>query len=221
MARKSLLALALVALAATAIAAAPRALSIYLDDTPFAGKALWYKDRVYVSLEDLAGTMNATYSFKPSTGEVRVTFPARGASSAAPAVARSAGPVFPHVKVAWEQKYVFPNNAKIVAQFKNEGEATARSVEVVCIFKDTVLKPITADVKYLGDIEPGGVRTAEFYLYPGGGYAPGAPIASGGWYGYAGFGIVDDDKISIRGTLSSIHHEFRLTYPNALNSQGR
>lgn len=218
MARKGLLAVALILAVATGIWAAPRALSIFVNETPFAGKALWYKDRVYVSLEDLAGTLGATYSFKPSTGEVRLSFPNRGAGTGPATVVHTNGPVRPYVKVSWEQKYMFPNNAKIIAQFKNVGEAMAQHVEVVCVFKDNLQKPITADVKYLGDIEPNGVRTAEFYLYPNGGYAPGAIVDAG--Y-YAGFGIVDDDKISIRGTLSTVNHQFRLMYPEAPDTQGR
>lgn len=221
MKRIALLVTALIVLGATALLAAPRALTIFINDTPFAGKALWYKDRVYVSLEDLAGTMNATYSYRPSTGEVRLTTSGRGTSMApasGSATASATADVHPFVKVAWEQKYMYPNNAKIVAQFKNVGDAPARNVEVVCVFKDLMLKPITADVRYLGDIAPDEVKTADFYLYPSGGYAPGAPIANNG---YAGFGVIDDDKISVNGTLTPIKHEFRFSYPNAPDTEGR
>lgn len=211
-------------LAVTALWAAPKALSIFVNDTPFAGKALWYKDRIYVSLEDLAGTLNATYSFKPSTGEVRLQFPNRGVGAPSAAMSGAiagAGAAHPYVKVAWEQKYFYPNNVKIVSQFQNVGDAKAVNVEVICIFKDSMLKPITADVRYLGDMEPGDSRTTDFYLYPSGGYGSAVAQNSANYYGYAGFGIVDDDKISIKGELSNVYHQFRLNYPGAPNAQGR
>lgn len=71
-----MLTLLVMALAVSAALAAPRALSITINETPFSGKALWYKERVYVSAEDLAVSLHATYSFNPKTGEVRITLPA-------------------------------------------------------------------------------------------------------------------------------------------------
>jgi hypothetical protein len=244
--KKTLAILGLLALTAGGMAwAAPHALSIYINDTPFTGKALWYKDRVYVAVEDLAGSMNGTYSYKPSTGEVRLVLPGGGAA-AAPAGAHPAAeaapnppavaamrnrvavgrsPLRPYVRAVRQQKFLFPDNAKVVATFKNMGEADAHNVEVVCVFHDIDNRPINADIKFLGDMAPGETRTAEFYMYASSGYASAGGAASSNYYsygyGYAGFGVMDDDKISIRGQLSTVSYDFTFNYDHAPNPKGR
>lgn len=211
MRKKWLMIAGLILLAVPALAAAPKAVSILIDNAPFAGQALWYHDRVYVSLEDVARTLHATYTYDHATNRARVTLPA-AAYAAAPAPAGH-----PYVVAAYKQQFTFSDNTKVVITFKNSGDATARNVEAICLFKDDRLEPINADLRVLGDMAPGDERSAEFYLYPSGGYASNYPV----FPYYAGFGIVDNDRITIRGRLTSVRYDIRLNYPGGPTPDAR
>lgn len=195
--RKRLLIALLVALALPVLAAAPRALSVVINGYPVKGKALWYKGKVYVPLEEVAAATGGTYSYNPANGLAEVNV-----GSPAPPARREI--VRPYIKVRWEKKYMTGNNAKVLATISNSGEAVAENVEAICIFKDGSLREVTAVTREVGRLLPGESRTLEFNLFEG--YVInqyGAPA------------IVDGlayDKILLNGQWTRVSYELKFNY---------
>lgn len=144
-------------LAVPVFAAAPQALSVLINGQAMQGKALWYKGRIYVPLEDVASSTHGTYRYDQNTGKAEVTVGQGGKVSV------QAGR--PHLKVKWEKKYVTATNAQVLATIVNNGQGVARNVEAVCTFKDPTLRELSASMQRAGDLKPGESRTLEFRLY--------------------------------------------------------
>lgn len=196
--RRSLWIALLVGLVALPVlAVAPRALSVVINGYPMKGKALWYKGKVYVPLEEVAAATGGSYSYNPSTGLAAVTV-----GTAAPAPRREV--MRPYIKVRWEKKYIAGNNAKVLATISNTGEVPAENVQAICIFKDGSLREVTAVTRDVGRLAPGENRTLEFNLFEG--YVSpqyGAPaIATGLVY----------DKILLNGEWTRVSYELKFNY---------
>lgn len=207
-----LAALLVLALAGAVLARAPQSLTIFINGFPMTGKALFYKDKIYVPLEDVARSTGGTYSFDEASGTARVTVGAPAPTSqAAPAEGT------PYVKVTWERKYLYGTNAKVVATLSNRGEAPARNLEVTCIFKDGTLNELNAVTRALGTLAPGESRTVEFILFDSATAAyPTYGYYNGYYYYYPAAGVagagIGGDKINIGGHWTWIFYELRMNY---------
>ncbi len=179
------------------LAAAPRALSVVINGYPVKGKALWYKGKVYVPLEEVAAATGGSYRYNPATGLAEVTV----GLAAAPARREV---VRPYIKVRWEKKYLTGNNAKVLATISNTGDTVAENVEAICIFKDGNLREVTAVTRDVGRLMPGENRTLEFNLFDG--YVVnsyGAPIVADGMI---------HDKILLNGEWTRVSYELKFNY---------
>lgn len=194
------------------LARAPDALTIFVNGYPMAGKALWYKDRIYVPLEDVAKSTGGAYQYDATTGTARISV---GAPTAT-AIRREEPDQRPLVRVVWERKYLGGANARVVASLKNVGEAPAVNLEAICIFKDDTLNELSAVSRPVGNLLPGETRTVEFALYDtsvAGGY-PSYGYGPGGYYYYPGgsTGSLSRDKILVDGNWTRIYYELKLNY---------
>lgn len=195
------------------LARAPESLSVFINGFPLGGKALWYKEKIYVPLEDVAASTGGTYQFDASTGTARVTV-GGGAQRGAPA-ARTGIEERPYIQVVWERKYLTGSNARVVVTLKNVGEAPAQNFEALCIFKDDTLRELTAVTRPLGTLAPGESRTVEFALYDTNvaAYPPYA-YGPGGYYYPTGsvVGVGRGDKILVDGQWTRIFYELKFNY---------
>ncbi len=179
------------------LAAAPRALSVVINGYPVKGKALWYKGKVYVPLEEVAAATGGSYSYNPQTGQAEVMV-----GNPPPPVRREL--IRPYIKVRWEKKYMTGNNAKVMATISNTGDAAAENVEAICIFKDGSLREVTAVTREVGRLLPGESRTLEFNLFEG--YVVnsyGAPIVADG---------LIHDKILLNGEWTRVSYQLKFNY---------
>lgn len=114
--RKLAIGTALVVLALPVIAQAPKAISIIVNGVPLQGKALNYKGRLYVPLEDVAAATGGTFTTDPATGVVTATVPMQRTAMRPPGEVAPARPdpgPRPFIKVLFERKYVEQTNAQI------------------------------------------------------------------------------------------------------------
>ncbi|MCE7873970.1 hypothetical protein DYH09_26860 [bacterium CPR1] len=179
------------------LAAAPRALSVVINGHPVKGKALWYKGKVYVPLEEVAAATGGSYSYNPQTGQAEVMV-----GNPPPPIRREL--IRPYIKVRWEKKYLTGNNARVLATISNTGDAAAENVEAICIFKDGSLREVTAVTRDVGRLLPGESRTLEFNLFEG--YvvsAYGAPIVADGLL---------HDKILLNGEWTRVSYQLKFNY---------
>lgn len=197
------------------LARAPEALSIIINGHPITGKALWYKEKIYVPLEDVAASTGGTYQFDERTGTARVTV--GGSGSGARVQQQSTSDERPYIRVVWERKYLTGSNARVVTTLKNVGEASAQNFEAICIFKDDTLNELTAVTRPVGSLAPGESRTIEFAMYDtnvSAGYPAYGYGGPGGYYyptGNTG-GISRGDKILIDGHWTRIYYELKFNY---------
>jgi hypothetical protein len=165
---------------APALAEAPKALSIILNDRPYAGKAIWYKDEVYVPLADMVRNLGGTFSFNHTTGVMNITLggrapstrtvsPCRGETEPQPATAESTPPpasaIGALVQASFEHQILYEDNAKVSAVFRNNGDTPAHNVNVLCLFRNNMHDIIGTSVRNLGGLQPGESRAAEFWLF--------------------------------------------------------
>lgn len=191
--RKLLWLLALVLIAVPCIAQVPQALSIVINGIPLQGKALYYKNRVYVPLEDVAHATGGQYSADPSTGVVQATV-------LTPIPARRGELQRAFLKVLYQRKYTSGTNARVLATIVNQGSKPAENVEVFCTFKDGVRRELGGSVQTVGNLKPGERRTLEFRLFemanqPG--FFAGAPA---------------DDSVMVNGIWTRVSYELRFDY---------
>lgn len=196
---------------APALAGTPESLSILINGYAFSGKALWYKGKIYVPLEEVAKSTGGTFGYDPATGEAVVTV------GAPPAELRAATPASgarPYIKVTWERKYLSGNNARVMATLTNQGDAPARDLEAICIFKDGYLNEIGAVARPLGTLGPGQSRTVEFQLYQESSLVYPSYAYTGGYYYYPGGGLIggSGDKILVNGHWTRIYYELKFNY---------
>lgn len=184
------------------LAAAPEALSVLINGQVMEGKALWYKGRIYVPLEDVARSTGGTYHFNKTTGKAQVTV------GQGRAQARASQAVRPNIRVEWEKKYVSQDNARVLATVMNTGQTPANDVEAICIFKDGTLQEVSASAQVIGTLAPGQRRTVEFRLFEAPTYqqtAWGAPISVGGPLGRNG-------EVLLNGTWTRVSYELKFNY---------
>lgn len=162
MTKKILSLLAIVAIALPVLAKAPEALTVFVNGYRVTGKALWYKGRIYVPLEDVANSTNGHYNYDPSR---KVASASIGSAVAGPEQPAAASAERPFIEVVWEKKYTTGNNARVVATLTNQGSLPARDLEAICIFKDSSLQELTSVTRPVGTLGPGQTRTVEFQLF--------------------------------------------------------
>lgn len=183
------------------LAQAPQSLSVLVNGYVLHGKALWYKGKVYVPLEDLATSTGGSYNYDPRTRVARATV-GRPLRKFPGEVQR------PVLKVVWQRKYTSPDNARVLATIANEGQVPANDVQVICIFKDETLQEISASTRNIGNLNPGQRRTVEFQLFGGGmrsdypGYSPVYPWAPS----------VGPGEVLVDGTWTRISYELKFNY---------
>lgn len=198
------------------LARAPEALSIIINGHPVSGKALWYKEKIYVPLEDVAASTGGTYQYDERTGTARVTVGGGAARPGTPRVQQSSLDERPYIRVVWERKYVTGDNARVVTTLKNVGEATAQNFEAICIFKDDTLNELTAITRPIGSLGPGESRTVEFAMYDTSGVAgyPAYGYGTGGYYYPTGSvaGVGRGDKVLVDGHWTRIYYELKFNY---------
>ena len=211
--KKLVIGSALFAVALPVLAQAPRALSIIVNGVPLQGKALNYKGRLYVPLEDVAMATGGTFSTDPATGVVTATVPTPQLAThpsepmTPPPPVRTQRPgeqQRPFIKVVFERKYTEQNNARVLATIVNQGSRPAENLEIICIFKGDQ-REINSYVQNVGNLRSGEKRTVEFRLFEG---------PTGGQY-YSpstATGAVPDDKVCINGEWTRLSYEFRFNY---------
>jgi hypothetical protein len=200
------------------LAQAPTALSIIVNGVPLEGKALMYKGRVYVPLEDVAHSTGGSYSYDPKTGIVEAMIASQAERQRMPEPQSSLPPALPGrsheaavrpvLSVSQAKKYVSPSNARVIATVSNNGSVPAQNVEAVCTFKDGELHEIGASFQMLGSLSPGESRTVEFRLYDSGsGSTVASPVGS--------VGAPPDDKILLYGNWTRVSYNIQLNYAGA------
>lgn len=157
-------------LAGPALAQLPQVLSIVVNGVALQGKALFYKGRVYVAVEDLSKATGGTYSYDQTTRTLQATIPqVSGAYRPAPAAGgtrvRNTAAERPWLKVVSEKKYVYGNNAMVFATVKNTSKMPARNVEVSCTFRGGDLREIGMSMQRVPELLPGQSSTLEFRLF--------------------------------------------------------
>ncbi len=207
MKRRWLAAFVLVAVALPVLAQAPKALTIFVNGYALQGKALWYKGRIYVPLEDVAKSTGGTFNYVTGTGTAQATVGAAGVpaptavvpattttTTVAPAGSR------PYLKVVYERKYTTGNVAKVLATVVNQGQLPAGNIEVICTFKDGLGRELTSQLQPAGNLNPGESRTLEFSFV---GYGFGPPLSPG--YG-------QEDHLWIDGHWTRISYALKFNY---------
>ena len=188
---------ALLVLAVPVLAQAPQALSIIINGVALQGKALQYKGRLYVPLEDIAVSTGGSFSTDPKTGIVTATV-------LTPSGARRGEMQRPFIKVVYERKYTEHSNARVLATILNQGEKPAENVEMMCTFKGNA-RELNTYVQNVGTLKPGERRTVEFRLYEAANAAQnGAQPGT--------LGVVPDDKVFINGEWQRVSYEFHFNY---------
>lgn len=185
------------------MAAAPEALSVLINGQVMEGKALWYKGRIYVPLEDVARSTGGTYHFNKTTGKAQITVgPGRAESAQAPQGER------PNLRVEWEKKYVSQDNARVLATVMNTGPRPAVDVEAICIFKDGTLQEVSASAQALGTLTPGQRRTVEFRLFE----APTYQQTAWGPTAYWGSPVARNGEVLLNGQWTRVSYELKFNY---------
>lgn len=139
------------------LAKAPEALSVLINGKAMKGKALWYKERVYVPLEDVATTLEGSYDLDVKSGRAEVNFGAPKLNNGQRA--------FGILSVKSEEEYIASDNATVVATVTNIGQAPLENVQGVCEFRDGSSRDMRPSIRDLGSIEPGQTKIVEFRLY--------------------------------------------------------
>jgi len=210
MKRRWLVGTVLAAVALPVLAQAPKALTIFVNGYALQGKALWYKGRIYVPLEDVARSTGGTFQYDGGTGTAQATV---GSSNAPAAPVAASGPVVvaapnpalpagarPYLKVVYERKYTTGNVAKVLATVANQGQLPAGNIEVICTFKDGLGRELTSQLQPAGNLQPGESRTLEFGFQ---GYGFGPPLSPG-------FG--QEDHLWIDGHWTRISYALKFNY---------
>jgi hypothetical protein len=197
--RKKLIALSIAALTVPVIAQAPQAMSIIVNGVAMQGKALNYKGRLYVPLEDLATATGGKYTLDAQTGTVVATV-------LTPNNAGRPGEILrPFLKVTYERKYTSQSNARVLATIVNQGDRLAKNVEVFCVFKSGATRELNTAVQNLGDLGPGERRTLEFRLYDSGSVPTNQePVVS--------VGRAPDDHVLVNGEWVRVSYELKFQY---------
>ena len=195
--KKMAIAASLMVLAVPVLAQAPQALSIIINGVALQGKALQYKGRLYVPLEDIASATGGTFTTDPKTGVVTATV-------LTPSGARHGEMQRPFIKVVYERKYTEQSNARVLATIVNQGEKPAENVEMICTFKGNQ-RELNSYVQNVGTLKPGERRTLEFRLFEAASTPPNY-VAPGT------LGTVPDDKIFIQGEWQRVSYEFHFNY---------
>ena len=170
MLKKKVLGLTLLAtlVAAPALAQIPQVLSIVVNGVALQGKALFYKGRVYVAVEDLAKATGGNCAYDPSNKTLQATIPSGGGvarqTAYAPRPAQTA-PERPWLKVESEKKYVYANNAIVFATIRNASRVPANNVEVSCTFRGGDLRELGQSLQRIPELQPGQATTLEFRLF--------------------------------------------------------
>ncbi|MHB2016799.1 MAG: FxLYD domain-containing protein [Candidatus Xenobia bacterium] len=208
------------------LADAPRQLSIILNQRPYAGKAIWYKNEIYVPLKDVVRNMGGTFSYDHTTGVVNVQIgqiaPPQGGTRGdvnGPQSDATPTDVGGLVRVTWQNKVLYADNAKVTATFTNQGSGLAKNVQAVCVFKDDSGNVIGTSVQSLGNIAPGASRSKEFWLFDpsqSGVYPPPYGTTTGCGYGYVNpnvsMGQSPFDQIQVGTYRTSVQYDFKITY---------
>lgn len=206
------------------LAEAPKSLNIYLNERPYAGKAIWYKNEVYVPLADMVRNLGGTFAFNHTTGEMHINLgavppagPTRGTAPGgqAPGPMQAGGGGEPLVQAAFEHQLLYADNAKVSAVFRNNGDGVAHNVDVMCVFHDQMNHIIGTSVRFLGTLVPGESRSAEFWLFD-----PQSNDVASGYAGYPDF--VSGSSVNLNqsplstvdvGTYrTQVQYEFKVNY---------
>ncbi|MCA9797165.1 MAG: hypothetical protein KC910_35385 [Candidatus Eremiobacteraeota bacterium] len=197
------------------LAKAPEALTVFVNGYRVTGKALWYKGRIYVPLEDVASATNGQYNYDETNRTASVMVGPPNAAAGSPTLVLPSQAERPYLKVVWEKKYTTGTNARVLATVINRGSSQANDVEAICIFKDETLQEVSAVARPVGTLAPGQSRTVEFklfeseasapnYAYPGyAGYSYGAPIVSG---------VGRRGEVLLDGQWTRISYELKFNY---------
>ncbi len=170
--KKSVVGLTLLAalVGAPALAQVPQVLSIIVNGVALQGKALFYKGRVYVAVEDLSKATGGVCNYDMTTKTLQATIPQvnRGPSGAvqpAPAQVAPAQAERPWLQVVSEKKYVYGNNAIVFATIKNSSKVPASNLEVSCVFRGGDTREIGQSLQRIPQLAPGQSTTLEFRLF--------------------------------------------------------
>ena len=161
--KKKLLGLALLGalIVPPALAQMQQVLSIVVNGVALQGKALTYKGRVYVAVEDLANATGGSYHYDATSHVMQATIPQGGPGRSNTAV----GGERPYIKVVSEKKYVYANNAIVYATIKNASKSPALNLEVSCLFRGEGLRELGQSVQKVPLLQPGQQTTLEFRLF--------------------------------------------------------
>lgn len=179
--RKRTIAAVLLLLGLPALAQMQQVLSIVVNGVALQGKALNYKGRVYVAVEDLAKATGGTYSYDPNTHLLQATIPTPGGPRGQAAPGERA-----YLKVVSEKKYVYANNAIVFATIQNTSRAAARNLEVSCLFRGDGLRELGQSVQRLPLLRAGEQTTLEFRLFEQANNQPYGPLPPEGGMVYNG-----------------------------------
>ena len=169
--KKGVAGLALLAalVGAPALAQVPQVLSIVVNGVALQGKALFYKGRVYVAVEDLSKATGGVCNYDVSTKTLQATIPqvsrSQPGAQPAPTSVAPASAERPWLQVVSEKKYVYGNNAIVFATIKNSSKVPASNLEVSCVFRDGDIREIGQSLQRIPQLAPGQSTTLEFRLF--------------------------------------------------------
>jgi hypothetical protein len=197
--KKRVLGVALLAaalLVPPALAQMQQVLSIVVNGVALQGKALTYKGRIYVAVEDLAQATGGTYQYNSTTHVMQATIPQGGVARPVSAVRSGQRP---WIKVVSEKKYVYADNAIVYATLKNASAWPALNVEVSCIFRGEGLRELGQSVQKLPVLQPGEQTTLEFRLFESANMQSYGPLPPEG-------------SLVLNGSFTPISHNLKMNY---------
>lgn len=154
---------------APALAQVPQVLSIVVNGVALQGKALFYKGRVYVAVEDLSKATGGVCNYDVNTRTLQATIPQVSRSQTglqpAPTSVAPTNAERPWLQVVSEKKYVYGNNAIVFATIKNSSKVPASNLEVSCVFRDGDSREIGQSLQRIPQLAPGQSTTLEFRLF--------------------------------------------------------
>lgn len=136
-------------------------LSITVNGVPLQGRALIYKGRVYVAIEDLAEATGGTSKYDAGNRTLQATIREANSAPATPSGAR------PLLKVESEKKVVTQSNATVFATLRNTSKTAARNLKVDCTFSAAINgQTLGVTTRQVEELAPGRTVELEFRLFP-------------------------------------------------------
>lgn len=184
---------------APALAQLPQVLSIVVNGVALQGKALVYKGRVYVAVEDLAQATGGTAHFDPHSKVLRATIlSAPTATPSPPAAVNPQSLDRPWLQVVHEKQYCYGNNAVVFVTVRNGSQVVASNIQLRCRFKGDS-REIGESLQRVPQLQPGQSTNLEFHLFEGE-----APPVSGP--------LPPEGSILVNGSFTRITYELKMEY---------